>query len=73
MKETVGTSLRSHISLRKDQDEFGQASILNTPIQLLDGDKMKIGDKISKKHLKYIKYYLQQDTMVWDWRTLVTS
>ena len=41
MKETLGTLTKSHNSLQIDQNHFGQASILYTPVPILGGDILR--------------------------------
>ena len=37
--------MKYHYSLRIDQDHFGQASVLNIPVQRVGGDNLKVRDK----------------------------
>ena len=41
-KETLSSAMKSHVSLRRDQDDLEQANIFNTPLQLPSGDTIKI-------------------------------
>ena len=46
MRQMIGSLMNSRNSLKITQDEFGRANILGVPIQISEGDTMKINETI---------------------------
>ena len=62
MRQMIGSLMNSRNSLKITQDETGRATILGVPIQISEGDTMKINEKVYKltpeiyKALTYTTY-----------------
>ena len=70
MREMIGSLMNSRNSLKTTQDEVGRANILGVPIQLSEGDTIKINDK--KDDLTPEKYKVLPSTTYTD-RTMKTE
>ena len=46
MRDMIGSLMRSENSLKISQDELGRANVLGVPIQISEGDRIKIYDGI---------------------------